>query len=109
MAGAKSALGRENHRRRGGVGIKLARAILQVAFRGGDGAAAMHDAAFRAHRPGVLGQRTHQIELEWRYSGGPSNTARPFSTSIRWKPSTSLIGGLGSVPSTIALRKPSPS
>ena len=59
-----SALRRKDHARRGGVRVELARAILEVAFRGRHRAAAMDDAAFGAHRPGVLGHRAHEIELQ---------------------------------------------
>ena len=48
---------RKNHAGRRGVGIKLARAILEIAFRGRHSAAAMDDAAFGAHRSGVFGER----------------------------------------------------
>ena len=51
---AASAFRREDQARRGGVRVKLARAILEVAFRGCDRAPAMHDAAFRANRARVL-------------------------------------------------------
>src|SRR5207342_1701510 len=43
---------------------KLARAVLEVAFRCRDRASAMHDAAFRANQTGVLAQGPHKIEFQ---------------------------------------------
>ena len=47
-------IGRKDHAGRRGVRVELAGAILQIAFRRRNGTAAMDDAAFRAHRSGVL-------------------------------------------------------
>ena len=54
---------RKNHARRRGVRVKLAGAILEVAFRRRHRTPAMNDAAFRAHRPGVLGHRRTKLSF----------------------------------------------